>query len=123
MKENKYLIDFDTQVSDDNQTLRLLRNNKVFEVKKGDEAHEFILKLIKINELLFAGFSYCFLEFDGILDEWYEKTLVDSSKKFEGITLMYYPETDSFEVPELQMKFTEMEKAEKMIKAFIYEKF
>ena len=118
MKVTKYLIDFDTEISVDKKTLKLLRNNEVFEVKEGVEANRFFRLLHKIEELKSFGFAYCFLEYDGIIDEWYEKILVEPSERFEGVTLMYYPESDSFEVPEQQMKFTEMIKAESMIKAF-----
>lgn len=118
MNANKYLVDFDTQLSADKQTLLLLRNNEVFEVKEGSEANRFFKLLHKIEELKSFGFAYCFLEYDGMLDEWYEKILVEPSEQFEGVTLMYYPESDSFEVPEQQMIFTEMIKAEKMIKAY-----
>jgi len=118
MKTNRYLVDFDTEVSIDNKTLKLLRNNEVFETMNGSDAVDFLKILHKITELEAIGFSYCFLEYDGKIDEWYEKQLVEHSPTFDGVTLMYHPALDLFEVPENEMKFTEMVKAEQMIKAF-----
>lgn len=118
MKANKYLVDFDTQLSSDKQTLLLLRNNEVFEVKEGSEANRFFKLLHKIEELKSFGFAYCFLEYDGIIDEWYQLNLVEPSERCEGVTLMYYPDRDLFEIDENGVQFTEMVKVESMIKAF-----
>jgi hypothetical protein len=114
----KYLIDFDSRLSEDKKTLELIREGNVIERIEGEIANDFYKKLVRIDELKTIGFSYCFLEFDGKLDEWYEKVLVEPSTFCEGVTILYHPETDNFEVPEQDMKFSEIEKAEAFIKAF-----
>lgn len=114
----KYLIDFDTRLSENKQTLELLRNNQVFEKIEGEKANEIYKKLVKIDDLKLLGFSYCYLEFDGKLDEWYELRLVEQNALTEGVSLMYHPETDLFEVPENGFVFSKYEKVEKYIKAF-----
>lgn len=118
MNAKKYLVDFHTEVSADRNTLKLVRNNEVFEQKQGGEAIAFLHRLVRIEEITAMGFEYRSLEYDGNLNEWYEKTLVQPSNNFEGVTLMYWPEADYFEYAERQMTFTEMAKVEKMIKAF-----
>jgi hypothetical protein len=118
MKAKKYLVDFDTRVSEDKSTLQLIRNDEVFEQKNGFEAISFLRRLVRIEELVSKGFEYRFLEFDGKLDEWYELVLVSPSVRFDGVTLVYYPEEDCFEIAENGIRFTEMAKAEQMIKSF-----
>lgn len=116
MSKNRYLVDFDTEFSEDKQTLRLIRNNEVFEVLECKEANDFYKLLVKIDDLKLIGFTYCFLNFDDKLDEWYEKVITPHTDEIEGETLMYFPELDLFEIPEKQIIFTEMSRAEKMIK-------
>jgi hypothetical protein len=118
MNANKSMIDFDTQISMDNQNIKLIRKNEVFREETGPEANELRKKLVKIHELESMGFCFCFLDYDGQKDEWYQLNLVEPSNRFEGVTLMYYPDRDLFEIAENNVQFTEMAKVEKMIKAF-----
>lgn len=118
MSANKYLVDFDTEISEDNQNIKLIRNGEVFMEETGVEANELRKKLVKIHDLEMMGFCFCFLDYDGQKDEWYQLNLVEPSERCEGVTLMYYPDRDLFEIDENGVQFTEMVKVESMIKAF-----
>ena len=112
------LIDFDTVISMDEQNIKLIRKGEVFREENGTQAKELRKKLVKIHDLDNMGFVFRSFEFDGVLNEWYEYILVDASKSFEAVTLIFHPERELFEVAESGITFTEIQKAEAMIKAF-----
>lgn len=118
MNAKKYLVDFDIETSADRSVLKILRGGIVVKQMHGAESIDFLRRYLRIEEVKALGFEYRSLEYDGNLNEWYEKTLVQPSNNFEGVTLMYWPEADYFEYDERQMTFTDMAKVEKMIKAF-----
>ena len=118
MKANKYLVDFDSRLSEDKQCLTLTKNDAVIDLIIGPDANKIYSVIVKINELQDMGFVYQSLEFDDRIDEWFELRLVESSACNESVTLIYHPETDMFELPEQEMKFESMAKVESMIKAF-----
>ena len=77
MKANKYLVDFDSRLSEDKQCLTLTKNDAVIDRIIGPDANNSVI--VKINELQDMGFVYQSLEFDDRIDEWYELLRFNSS--------------------------------------------
>lgn len=117
-----YSMLYDIFQSTEKRKLQLIKGNDVIKEITGIDTVNFIHTIDKIEFLKEMGLEYKSLDFDDSVNEWYEIVLVEPGTFCEGVTLVYHPHEDEFEVPEISMKWKDIKKTELFIKAFKNEK-
>lgn len=118
MKEARYCIDIDVLVSKEKDHLQLFRNGKLIETLTGSEAKKMNQVRCVIDDLTAMGFVYCFLDFDGEFDEWYELHLREQTRWNDSVTLVYNPEKNELKIEEQDFVISDLKILDKVIKIY-----
>lgn len=118
MNEQRYCIDIDVRISKEKDHLELYKDGNLIETLTGLNAKKMNQVRCIIDDLISMGFVYCFLNFDGKVNEWYELHLREQTTEAESVTLVYNPEKNELKIDEQDYIISDLKILDEVIKIF-----